>query len=227
MPASLMARLPAFPHCPSALRQFGGLGAVDYPTYWKLAREGTPPTASAAVPRRIGLYQAQHGPLYYRLVRPVFEALGGVADLKRSIAGLRLVNLILTAATVWLRSGVVARLVRDRWLAAFCGIAIATQPLFLINGVRVANDALGVFLATASIAWALNPPRRHRLASSLGLGMTVGLAVQAKSVHFGLIPFIAACWLLTSWRERDVPARRLALGKALLGPWRWRAASWP
>ncbi len=81
----------------------------------------------------------------------------------------------------------------------------------------MANDALGVFLATASIAWALNPPRRHRLASSLGLGMTVGLAVQAKSVHFGLIPFIATCWLLTSWRERDVLARRLALGRALVG----------
>ncbi len=47
VPASLMARLPAFPHCPSALRQFRGLGAVDYSTYWKLAREDRPPTAGA------------------------------------------------------------------------------------------------------------------------------------------------------------------------------------
>ena len=214
VPASLLARLPAFPHCISALRQIGSLGAVDYTTFWGRARQGNPPVAAAPAAGPIGLYQAQHGPLYYRLVGPLFESLGGVGDLKRSIGGLRLVNLILTAGSVWLALGIIARLVRDRRLTAFCGLLIATQPLFLINGVRVANDALGVFLATASIGWALNSLRRHPFASSLGLGILVGLAVLAKSVHFGLIPFIAACWLWTTLRPRDGHPRRLVLGRA-------------
>jgi hypothetical protein len=211
VPASLLARLPAFPHCISALRQIGSLGAVDYATFWGHARQGNPPVAAAG---RIGLYQAQHGPLYYWLVGPLFESLGGVGDLKRSIGGLRLVNLILTAGSVWLALGIIARLVRDRRLTAFCGLLIATHPLFLINGVRVANDALGVFLATASIGWALHSPRRHPLARSFGLGMLVGLAVLAKSVHIGLVPFIAACWLWTTLRPRDGHPRRLVLGRA-------------
>jgi len=217
VPASLLARLPAFPHCLSALRQIGSLGAVDYPTFWGRVRQGNPPVAAAPAAGRISLYQAQHGPLYYRLVGPLFESLGGVGDLKRSIGGLRLVNLILTAGSAWLAIGIIARLVRDRRFAAFCGILIATQPLFLINGVRVANDALGVFLATVSIGWALNSPRRHQFVSLLGLGMLVGLAVLAKSVHFGLIPFIAACWLWTTLRQRDGHRRRLVLGRTLVG----------
>jgi hypothetical protein len=215
VPASLLARLPAFPHGFWALQQIGSLGAVDHTTFWGRARQGNPPVAAAPAAGRIGLYQAQHGPLYYRLVGPLFEALGGVGDLKRSIGGLRLVNLILTAGSVWLALGIIARLVRDRGLTAFCGLLIATQPLFLINGVRVANDALGVFLATVSIGWALRSPRRHPLASSFGLGMWVGLAVLAKSVHFGLIPFVAACWLWTTLGPRDGHPRRLVLGRAL------------
>ena len=102
VPASLMARTAGLP----AL----SLEPCDSSAAWvpsTTARTGSSARGQAANRRRwraarIGLYQAQHGPLYYRLVRPLFEALGGVADLKRSIAGLRLVNLILTTATVWL-----------------------------------------------------------------------------------------------------------------------------
>jgi 4-amino-4-deoxy-L-arabinose transferase-like glycosyltransferase len=216
VPASLLAQLPAFPHCNSALKQIGSLGAVGYTTFWGRDRQENPPDMANPKAARIGLYQAQHGPLYYRLVGPLFDSLGGVGDLKRSIGGLRLVNLLLTAGSVWLALGIIAGLVRDRQLTAFCSILIATQPLFLINGVRVANDALGVFLATSTIGWALQNQRHHRFVSSLGLGMSAGLAVLAKSVNFGLIPFIAACWLLTTLRQRDGRRRRVVLKQALV-----------
>jgi 4-amino-4-deoxy-L-arabinose transferase-like glycosyltransferase len=211
VPASLLAQLPAFPHCNSALRQISSLGAVDFTTFWGRARQGNPPVGATPAAGRIGLYQAQHAPLYYRLAGPLFDSLGGVGVLKRSIGGLRLVNLLLTAGSIWLALGIIARLVRHREFAAFCGILIATQPLFLINGVRVANDALGVFLATLAIGWALRSERRHQFVSSLGLGMLAGLAVLAKSVNFGLLPFIAACWLFTSLRQRDGHPRRVVL----------------
>jgi hypothetical protein len=209
VPASLLDKLAGFPHCNSALRQIGSVpGVLDYTGFWE--REGQRPPTTSQTPAKIGLYQAQHGPLYYALVGPLFAALGGVDDLRRSIGGLRFANLLMTTAAVWVALGVVAGLVRDRRLAACCGLLIATQPLFLINGVRVANDALGVLLATLSIAWALRTPRRFPVAHSLGLGMLVGLAVLAKSVNFGVVPFVGVCWLWTSWKAVAsgwIPAR--------------------
>jgi Dolichyl-phosphate-mannose-protein mannosyltransferase len=218
VPLTLLCRLSAFPQSRSALRQLGGCGAVDYATYWSCLSRGEPPTAGDLTHLRFPLYQAQHGPLYYRLATPLFSALGGVADLRTTIGGLRLVNLVLTAGAVWIALGIVRRLVREVRLAALCGLLIATQPLFLTNGARVANDALGVFLATAAVAMAMNLTRRHSVAATLGLGLVVGMAVLAKTVNLGLLPFVAACWLTALIRNRDgagVSVRTIrALGSA-------------
>jgi len=214
VPISLLTQLPAFPHSQSALRQIGTLGAVDYTTYWSRFGRGKVPRSSPLEPARVPLYQAQHGPFYYRLAAPVFNALGGVGDLRTSIGGLRLVNLLLTVGSVWIALLIVDRLVRDRALAALCGLLIATQPLFLINGARVANDAPGVFLATVAVGWAFNLSRRHLVASTFGLGVLVGLAVLAKTVNLGLLPFVAACWLTALVRDRHADGGRAWLTMA-------------
>ncbi len=202
VPVSLLARLSAFPQSRSALRQLSGWGTVDYATYWSRASEGELPKAAMVTGPPVRLYQAQHGPLYYRLVLPLFRALGGVSDLKTTVGGLRLVNLLLTSASVWIALGIVNRRVRDARLAALSGLLIATQPLFLMNGARVANDALGVLLATAAIALAMSFTHRH-LIVAFGVGLLVGLAVLAKAVNLGLLPFIAACWLAAFVRDGD------------------------
>ena len=203
VPIELLSRLGSFPESQSALRQLSGWGVVDYATYWSRASRGERPAATAPHPAPVPLYQAQHGPLYYRLAVPLYHLLGGVADLRSTVGGLRLVNLLLTAASVWIALGIVNRVVRDVRLAALCGLLIATQPLFLTNGVRVANDALGVFLATASIAVAMRLRRSHLVGSAFGLGVLVGLAVLAKTVNLGLLPFVAACWTVAMFRDRD------------------------
>src|SRR5262249_48861303 len=85
IPHSLLARLIAFPQPESVVAlQLGRLGAVDYKTYWTLTR---PPTLR---PGEMELYQAQHSWWYYRLVAPLFSALGGVENLRVSVGGLRL-----------------------------------------------------------------------------------------------------------------------------------------
>ncbi len=203
VPVSLLSRLHSFPQSQSALRQLGGWGAVDYATFWSRANRGEPPAPASFTHAPIPLYQAQHGSLYYRLATPLFNVLGGVGDLRKAIGGLRLVNLLLTAASVWIAFGLIKRVVRHVRLAALCGLLIATQPLFLTNGVRVANDALGVFLATVSIAVAMNLGRRHLVGSTFCLGLLVGLAVLAKTVNLGLLPFVAACWALALYRDRE------------------------
>ena len=213
-PASLLPGVIAFPQCKYALEQIGHLGAVGYADYWALGgREGFHP-----MPRPLGrdpgpvpLYQAQHGSLSYRLAVPLYVALGGAAQLRRSVGGLRLANVLLTAAAVWVATGAIGRLMRSRKDAALVGLLIALHPLFLINGARVANDALGVFLATLTIAAALELPGRRPVARGVGVGLLAGLAIAAKTVHFGLVPFLGVCWLLMVATRREVPKRRALL----------------
>jgi hypothetical protein len=218
VPVSLLSRLNAFPQSRNALKQLGGWGAVDYATYWSRTGPGEKPMAATLTESRVRLYQAQHGSLYYRLATPLFNVLGGVGDLRTTIGGLRFVNLLLTAASVWIALGIVHRVVRDGRLAALCGLLLATQPLFLTNGVRVANDALGILLATAAVAVAMSLRRRHLVAFTFGLGMLVGLAVLAKTVNLGLLPFVGACWLAALFRDRNHEGGRVrtitALGSA-------------
>lgn len=212
VPPELMARLVAFPQPHTALADgLGQSGAVGYAAFW--ARydprrpETTPPKPR---PYRQALYQAQHGPLYYRLAAPWFAAAGGTGNPRASIALLRLGNLILTAAAVALVLGVLRRVVGSERLAALLVLPLACHPLFLLNGARVANDALGVLLASVAVglglALALGRGGAGRRASwcALALGIVTGLATQAKATNLALLPFAGACWLVAAARgHRD------------------------
>jgi hypothetical protein len=227
VPPALLARVVEFPQPHSVLGDgLARFGAVSYAEFW--ARHDPRDPQSSPPAFRVGtreLYQAQHGPLYYRLAAPVFAALGGVNNLRRSVAGLRLVNVGLTAAAVALVLGLMRRITHSERHAALLVLPLAAHPLFLLNGTRVANDALGVLLAIAAvglgIALALGQGRVGRRASwcALGLGVAIGLAAQAKATNLALVPFAAACWLAYVVRERrqvaTAPVRALLVGVVL------------
>jgi len=218
----LLAEVVKFPQPPVAVKdQLGALGAVDYAAFW--ARHN-PGVAGQSPPAFRGgshaLYQAQHSPLAYRLAVPVYAALGGAKNLRASVGGLRLVNVALTAGAVWIVLGALRRVMRREGDAALAGLALAAHPLFLLNGARVANDALGVLLASAAVAHGLAlvvaPDGARRFAARcLGAGLLVGLAVTAKSTNFGLVPFAAFVWLAATARAR-VPAGRAVLAGTLM-----------
>ncbi len=220
VPRSLQSRLSSFPHGPYALKMLRSTGAVDYTTFWARPALATQKAAVLADSTPLSLYQAQHGPFFYTLAAPLFALGGGVRDLKTSIGVVRLFNLLLTAASVWIALGIIERLIADRALYGLCGLLIALQPLFLINGVRVANDALGVFLATAAVAAALDRRTFRSRVSTFALGLVIGLATLAKSVHFGLIPFVMICALMAHLSDQlgRSPGRRWfpALGATLV-----------
>jgi len=215
-PPGLLRRVVEFPQCRFALDQIGRLGAVGYAEFW--GRGGTRgPGRLRGDPGSVALYQAQHGPTYYRLAAPLFAALGGAGDLRASVGGLRLANVLMIAAAVWVAAGALARLMRSERDAAMVGLLVAAHPLFLINGARVANDALGILLATLAIAAALGLGEGRRLvARSALVGGLVGAAIAAKAVHFGLVPFVGVCWLLLVAARRDVPRGRAALAAIAL-----------
>jgi 4-amino-4-deoxy-L-arabinose transferase-like glycosyltransferase len=229
VPAALLARVVEFPQPHSVLGDgLARLGAVGYAEFWAQHDPRDPRSSPPAF--RDGtreLYQAQHGPLYSRLAAPLFAALGGANNLRSSVAGLRLVNVALTAAAVALVLGLLRRITHSERIAALLVLPLAAHPLFLLNGARVANDALGVLLATAAvglgIALALGQGRAGRRASwcALGLGVAIGLAAQAKATNLALVPFAAACWLAYVVRERRqvaaAPVRALLVGIVLAG----------
>lgn len=209
LPHSLLAELVKYPLPRDVVAlQLGRLGAVDYQAYWG---ESARPTLR---PGTMELYEAQHAWWYYRLVAPVFQALGGVAHLGRSVAGLRLLNLVFLAASLWVAYGAVARVARSEQEAAWAGLAIAVHPLFLINGVRVANDAFGVLLTTLAVAGCLTIDRNPRPICWLAIGVAAGLAALAKAVNFALVPFIAVAWLAWVARGRVSPRAAAFAGLA-------------
>jgi 4-amino-4-deoxy-L-arabinose transferase-like glycosyltransferase len=210
VPRSLLAELVKYPlpRCVVDL-QLGRLGAVGYRDFW----EG--PRGAGLRPGVMELYEAQHAWWYYRLVSPLFTALGGVGRLRDSVSALRLLNVAFLAMALWIALGTAARLVRNEREAAWIGLAIALHPLFLINGARVANDSLGVLLATLAVAGCLTL-RRERWGWQCALiGLAAGLAALAKAVNLALVPFVAAAWLAFVLRERLRP-RTAALGALLL-----------
>lgn len=211
VPGSLLAELVKYPlpRCVVDL-QLGRLGAVDYRTYW------ANPSSPVLRPGAMELYEAQHAWWYYRLVAPIFGALGGVAKLRWSVSVLRLGNLAFLAAALWVAYGVLARVARSPRDAAWAGLAIAVHPLFLVNGVRVANDALGVLLATLAIAGCLTLERRQGPWRWLAIGAAGGMAVLIKAVNLALVPFIALAWLGFVVRERP-GLRAAAVGGMALG----------
>ncbi|WP_165071773.1 DUF2142 domain-containing protein [Paludisphaera rhizosphaerae] len=188
-------------------------GGVGYPQFWADRQSGASPTFRDGGP--IPLYQSQHGPLAYQVLRPVYAAFGGLGSIRSSVSGMRLANLLLTAAAVGAAFWCLSGLLRERRSAAWVGVVLATYPLFLINGVRVANDALAVFLATLLI-WLMltiatkpwNEIRRPEL-SFLGVGLLTGLAALAKATNYALVPFVGFCVLALAAR-REVPFRRAA-----------------
>ena len=60
-------------------------------------------------------------------------------------------NLLLTVGDVWVALGHRAA-GAQRPVLSLDRLGRGGHPLFLVNGIRVANDALGMFLATAAIA---------------------------------------------------------------------------
>ncbi|OJW20870.1 MAG: hypothetical protein BGO49_29110 [Planctomycetales bacterium 71-10] len=218
VPRAVLAGAVAYPQPYSAVRDgLGSVGGVGYSQFWAGRSAGATPSFREG---RIRLYQSQHGPLSYQAMRPVYSAFGGAGDLGASVSAVRLLNLLMTAAAAVVAFAILSRHLAEPRAAAWVGLALATYPLFLINGVRVANDALAVLLATlaigAGLALSASPwPRPSRLVlACLGAGLLAGLAVLAKATNYALAPFLGFCILLVAARPEVTLRRAAACGVA-------------
>lgn len=194
IPPPLLGSALQLPHGPYSAHQLGDHAPTSYAD-WFAGTRSPQPSPSAQGP---GLYAAQHGSLYYRTVAPLFAAAGGAAELSQSSTVLRSVNLLLgtlalLAVLLWLPS--VLRNPRDRGLVA---LLIVAQPLYLLNVVRTANDALAILLGTFVCIAGISGWPQRRAWLSLLLGVLAGIAFAVKATCAAALVFIL---MVTCWRS--------------------------
>ncbi|MFO0954137.1 MAG: hypothetical protein U0835_23875 [Isosphaeraceae bacterium] len=221
VPRALLEAAVELPHPEGAAAgQLKATGALGHAAFWQRREAGKPSPTSRPDAPAVGLYEAQHASFYYRLAAPLFSAFGGANDLRASVGALRLANVALVAAAVGVVLAALRRVMTHERDALWIGAAVAAQPLFLINGVRVANDALGVLLAavavSAGLRWLAEEPREELAGRrAFVLGLAAGLAALAKATNLALLPFLAFVWLALAAGRRLSP-RSLAVSGVLL-----------
>lgn len=197
----------AFPQPKEALN--GLTAAVSYEAFWAGGPRPAPPTTP------IPFYEAQHAPLYYRLVAPVYRLGGGRENLRLSVSLLRLINLTSAAIAfllllLWIR----------RWLPREIALAAAAcvifQPLLLLNVVRVSSDALAFLLGTMVVLSCFAIDGRRTMLRSLLLAVLLPLAVLAKGNNLVLVPLVVIVFGL-QFRGGGKFIAAAGLGTVLLG----------
>jgi hypothetical protein len=205
VPTSLLKKVVHYPVPQDMLNQILGSGAVTYKTFFQPNFHGTTYNSNF---HNVNLYEAQQGSLYYRLMEPLVRYSGTSGNLLHEVFLLRLINALMALASIAIIVWLVFQLVEDKRHAAFLSLLIASQPLFLINSLRVANDSLAVFTATVVIAIGMLPKYRSKFFCALIAGGMIGLSCWAKSTTAILFPFWGCC-LLVSWYKKEISLKRM------------------
>lgn len=183
VPHRLFRNLRRYPHSETSAPHTSRFGGRTYEEFWT----SKPPSTAPADEVSIFLYQSQQGPLYYRLATPIFRALDFDAHPLRTVTFLRFLNILFGALSIYIALRCIgAAMITgfDRYLLA---ILIALQPLYLLNCVRVANDALAVLLGTLFIAIMLRWKARRWIVVPVAGGVILGLGVLAKATIAPLV----------------------------------------
>jgi hypothetical protein len=211
VPESLYPSLVQYPHCQWCIDQVRCIGALTYDEFWQSSEPPNLPDRVCSLP----LYQAQQAPLYYRLATPVYRALSGADNAVALMTVLRAINVLLVAAALYVALAAIGGLVKHGPHRYAIGLLAGLQPLFLLNSVRVANDALAVLLGTLVIVILLRlPRRRYWLWVVLG-GFLLGFAILAKTINLAMVPFVVFVFGLL-WFRKKLSAVRASLGGVVM-----------
>lgn len=212
VPQSLYKHLAANPHSTHDWEQTGRIGCLRYSDFYDRR-----PTLRENP--RILLYQAQHPPLYYVTVLPLYAWARSAFGFRGAVYGLRLLNLGFAAVALALLLTPLRQVARDRRVHTATALAAAMSPMFMIYVSRVANDALALLFGGAAV-WLLTklsdarqPGRIALLAGGcVGLGMITKMTVLAV-LPAGLVYLVSlALYRRTLWKRLFRSVTGLAAG---------------
>ncbi|RIK66832.1 MAG: hypothetical protein DCC66_12685 [Planctomycetota bacterium] len=199
VPRALYPALVRFPQPKLAVDQIGAIGAMEYHAYWERLAAGGSIEVRATAPD-IPLYQAQHPPLYYQLIAPLFRGQLDPDRIGHAIARARWLGVACGAAALLLFGLSLPSLVAAGPARCLILLAVATQPLLLFNCARVASDPLAVLLGTLVVVMVLEFRIERWRRHGLILGLALGLSILAKVYNLLLAPFVVLVWL-DRWRR--------------------------
>jgi hypothetical protein len=205
-----------------------GENHTEFRDYWKLPPEerlrrqqalrAIPSTEAKLLPdprNRYRSYEAHHGPLYYVLSAPVYQAFSS-SSLPARATALRLFSLLLGSITIFLAFSITRYVsLKPRHLFVV-PLLLALLPLLYPTIGRISNDSLGVTLFTALVCSVLRYfARSCRVRDAALIGVVLGLGLLTKAYFLTAIPAIivifAAAW--ATGRER----RRVVMHCCLIG----------
>ncbi len=170
-------------------------------------------------------YAANHPPLYYLLMTPIYWLSDGASPETQQYL-LRFAAIPFGLATVWLAYGL-ARIVfpRDAFLAVTVPAFVALQPQISYEAAMVNNDIVCIALYSAMLCLIATGIRdRFPARTCVLLGVTLGLATLAKGTSLTAVPIIGLAVLLAvGWRDLPGILRR---GVMIAGPAAVLVAPW-
>jgi hypothetical protein len=188
---SLLKEAVHFPQPKYMQKQLASTGAYTYLEFYKLKTSPIYKQQHSKIP----LYQAQHGNFYYSLAQYLFNFSGGIKNLASSITILRLCNLCFISLSLILCFIFFASEIKNKSQALLLMLLMSSQPLYLLNSCRVANDSLAILLGTCVIIWVLKSKYHSNIFATSFAGILLGLGILTKSINMVLIPFIFLVFL--------------------------------
>ena len=166
----------------------------------QLRPQYTNPTAGS---QPLKQYEAQHPPLYYFVLVPVYILFEN-ASLPAQVLALRIASLWISAFGLWLCYKVALRMPGSRRAAIPALLLLSAWPGFLVYASRIGNDALAFTLGSAYVLCLFRiAGAESRLSDWVLAGIVLGAALLAKSYMLALVPLLPAVAVLRATRSRS------------------------
>lgn len=200
VPDSIVREMRDFPVPEHALHHTAAWGTRGYHDFWNGVQAS--PGDGPALP----LYQAQHPPLYYLLMSPVYRWIAP-AGILTTVNLLRILNLLFLVLATWIFSLLLEALIACPSVRFWILALSAFFPLFLGNACRVANDPSAIFWSLLSLLFLFRYVSSGSLPAAVWGALCLGLGVWSKNTALAWIPLWLAALAIRFFRDPD-PVRR-------------------
>jgi 4-amino-4-deoxy-L-arabinose transferase-like glycosyltransferase len=200
VPKSLYPKLLANPHCTYDWQQTQKIGCLRYEDFYEQQPLRIEESDKAI---DIGLYQAQHPPLYYILFSPVFSWVTNSFGFRQAVYTLRLINILLASVAIVCLVSPAKTIFKEKKSILLGMLAISLHPMFMTYVSRVANDPLAlVFAGLAVFVLTQMTHNRYLIIKATLIGCLIGLGVLTKLIAFCLLPASLVFLGYLLWKHR-------------------------
>jgi len=226
VPRSMQDMLQRYPHAPYDSAQTGAWGAKTYNEFWVSEHNDVvkdlPP---------ISLYEGQQMPLYYLLALPFWTLFSGLSYLA-GIYALRLINVLLLAAAVFIFLRTLQMCIANVTHRLVIGLLVASAPMYLINAARISCDALAILFGSLTLYFIIAALRKNLIRSLSLASCFLALGILSKATMCMMVPVVFTGIVICAYQRRlSSPVKTLAacalIVVVLLGPfyyYHYRAA---